>query len=303
MIAAASRRWDGPMRRTFFPLPLVVLLLATNTVAQDNASAGSFAPLETWRAAVLAGDAAALKAHYSGNPPATVATPAGKSTDVSAEVQFWTAMKATGLRAVAISEMNQQASGDTAEQTIFQTTLTTQSKDRGLRKLYVSVGLLWQKQGDAWRIVASQRNDPARLPQPLSPKKDLYPADADANAEIRAALARAASGHKHVLLVFGGNWCYDCHVLEAAFHTAEITPLLTRWYEVVHVDIGEYDKNLDFADRYEVPLKKGVPAVAVLESDGKLLYSQKGGEFEKARSMGPEEIVAFLQRWKPAPGK
>jgi hypothetical protein len=69
---------------------------------------------------------------------------------------------------------------------------------------------------------------------------------------------------------------------------------------VVHVDIGEYNKNLDVATKYEVPLERGVPAAAVLESDGKLLFTQKNKEFEKAQSLAPEDILAFLNKWKPA---
>jgi hypothetical protein len=30
-----------------------------------------------------------------------------------------------------------------------------------------------------------------------------------------------------------------------------------------------------------------------------LLVSQKNQEFEKARSMAPEDILAFLNKWKP----
>jgi len=285
------------MRRALFALLLFAFFVTSQArPVRARATQAGFAPLEAWRAAILAGDAVRLQGLYSANPPATVATPGSKSTDVRAEVNFWTAFKAKGLSAVELNEVESSSPRDELQQVIFQTALTTQAK----RKLYVSVGLVWQKQGDAWRIVACQRNDPARLPQPLSTKKDLYPADADANSEIRTALGRAARGHKRVLLVFGGNWCYDCHVLEAAFHSAEIAPLVARSYEVVHVDVGEYNKNLDIAERYEVPLKKGVPAVAVLTSDGRLLFSQKQHEFSAARRMGPEDIVAFLQRWKPA---
>jgi hypothetical protein len=91
-------------------------------------------------------------------------------------------------------------------------------------------------------------------------------------------------------------------VLDAAFHTAEIAPLLAASFEVVDVDIGQADKNLDVAKKYDVPLEKGVPAIAVLESDGKLLFSQKNGEFEAARKMGPEDLIGFLNRWKPPAG-
>src|SRR5262249_44849770 len=113
-------------------------------------------------------------------------------------------------------------------------------------------------------------------------------------------LQAAAKTKRRVLLVFGGNWCYDCHVLDAAFHSAEIAPTLNENYVLVHINIGEYDKNLDLAQKYEIPLKKGVPAAAVLKSDGTLVVSQKNQEFEKARSMATEDVLAFLNKWKPA---
>jgi hypothetical protein len=49
--------------------------------------------------------------------------------------------------------------------------------------------------------------------------------------------------------------------------------------------------NLDVAKQYDVPLERGVPAIAVLESEGKLLFSQKRGEFEAASSMGLSQPV------------
>ena len=130
-------------------------------------------------------------------------------------------------------------------------------------------------------------------------KRDIYPANVDAKGEITEALANAAKTRRRVILVFGGNWCYDCHVLDAAFNSPEIAPTLNKNFVVVHVNIGEFDKNLDIADKYEVPLKKGVPASVVLESDGKLLFSQKHGEFEAARSMATEDVLVFLNKWKP----
>ena len=61
----------------------------------------------------------------------------------------------------------------------------------------------------------------------------------------------------------------------------------------------KYDKNLDIMQQYQVPPAKGIPALAVLDSDGKLLYSQRSGEFEKTRILGPEDVLAFLNNWKP----
>jgi hypothetical protein len=46
-------------------------------------------------------------------------------------------------------------------------------------------------------------------------------------------------------------------------------------------------------------LEKGVPALAVLDSNGKLLYADKGGEFEGARRMKVQYVIDFLEKWKP----
>jgi len=136
---------------------------------------------------------------------------------------------------------------------------------------------------------------------PRAPQsKDLYPAGVDAKKEIAEALHSASPAHKRILVVFGANWCGDCHALDDAFHSAEIAPTLEKYFVVVHVDIGHGEKNLDLAQKYDVPLNRGIPAIAVLDSAGKLLFSQKHGEFEAARSLATADILTFLNKWKPA---
>ena len=129
-------------------------------------------------------------------------------------------------------------------------------------------------------------------------EKEIYSETADAHAEIKEALEKATAEHKRVLVVFGANWCYDCHVLDRAFHRSDLALIVSANYEVVHVDIGRGEKNQDLMKKYEVPMKRGIPAIAVLDSSGKLVYSQKNGEFERARALGPEDLLEFLQKWK-----
>src|SRR2546425_871941 len=136
-------------------------------------------------------------------------------------------------------------------------------------------------------------------------KKDLYPAGADAKKEIAEALQTSARDHKRVLLIFGGNWCLDCHVLDGALHEGAAGKIMKDNFMLVHMDIGAADKNLDLTKKYKIPLEKGVPAVAVLNAEGELLYSSGDGEFEAARRMMKKDLVAFLMRWqeKLPPGR
>jgi thioredoxin 1 len=127
---------------------------------------------------------------------------------------------------------------------------------------------------------------------------DIYPPSSQAPGDIAAALKSAAATHKRVILDFGGNWCADCHVLDSYFHDAVNRPLLEANYVLVHVNVEHLDANVDIASRYEIPLKKGVPAIAVLDDRGKLLYSQKTGEFEAMRYMQRGAVTDFLRTWK-----
>ncbi len=132
-----------------------------------------------------------------------------------------------------------------------------------------------------------------------SASREIYPDPAQAKADIAAALKAAAATHKRVLLDFGGNWCGDCQVLDYYLHDARNLPILEANFVLVHVNVGHYDANLDIARRYQIPLERGVPALAVLSEKGTLLYSQKGGEFEAMRRLESSALTSFLVQWKP----
>lgn len=290
------------MRRCIPILASLFMLYLTAIPACAAQGSAPFAPLEQWRAAVLAGDSSALTGLYSASPPARITLPEHPPASVQEEVAFWSDWKAKGLARISIEDLQQQDAMPGVRQIVFEAVLSLKD-GAGTKNVYVAAAQTWVQQGDSWRIGAVKRMAPARLKQPLSASKDLYPAGSDAKAEIAEAIGSAASARKRVLLVFGANWCYDCHVLDEAFHSAEIAPVLSRSFEVVHVDVGEYNKNLDLARQYDVPVERGVPAIAVLDGNGKLLFSQKRREFEKARSLAPEDILDFLEKWKPVAAK
>ena len=149
--------------------------------------------------------------------------------------------------------------------------------------------------------VAAVPSTPAER-QPVTPppavKKHLYSAEADPKADIASALKQASLENKRVILDFGGDWCGDCQVLDIYLHQSPNVELLDKNFLLVHVDIGHFDKNLDITERYGVPLKKGVPALAVIDAHGKLLYSQQAAEFGDMRYMYPTSVTDFLNRWK-----
>lgn len=128
---------------------------------------------------------------------------------------------------------------------------------------------------------------------------ELYSDTANAHEDIRQAILKAAAEHKNVLLEFGGNWCVDCHLLELYFHDPGNASLLAANYVMVHVNVGEYDRNLDLARKYGIPLSKGVPALVVLDGAGHILYAQRNAEFENMRVKDSAAVTKFLLKWKP----
>ncbi len=124
----------------------------------------------------------------------------------------------------------------------------------------------------------------------------IYDEGADAKAAIRATLAEAEAAKLPVLVVFGANWCGDCRMLDATFKHGPSAPLIAQHFKVVKVDVGRFDHNVDIAESYRVPLKKGIPAVAVLSPQGKLLYATEGGELADARKMGDQGVYDFFSR-------
>jgi thiol:disulfide interchange protein len=133
---------------------------------------------------------------------------------------------------------------------------------------------------------------------PVYSSKHIYSETADPKADIAKALAEAKREHKRVILDFGGDWCPDCQVLDIYFHQSPNAELLEKDFVLVHVWIGHEDAHLDVAAKYGVPVTKGVPALAVLGAEGKVLYAQSTGQFRDMRHMESDSVTEFLRRWK-----
>jgi thioredoxin 1 len=286
------------MTRHFLRLTVLVAIAAgmaggQYSVAQAPTadSTTGFPPLDQWKSAILAGDAAALKTMYSIDPAAQVMAN-GIKTSADADANFWLGLKAQSIKI----EIVRMAERPGRRSIVFKAEV---KMPNGLTT-HVTDGQGWRQQGEQWQLAGVERADEPHLAQPSDMKKNIYPADADVHAEIKEAEERAAAEHKRVLLVFGANWCFDCHVLDLAFHRPDFATVMAS-YEVVHVDLGEDEKkNADVVKQFDATLDKGIPTLVVVESDGRVVMSQKNGEFEDARSLTPEVLLEFLNKWKPA---
>jgi thioredoxin 1 len=123
-----------------------------------------------------------------------------------------------------------------------------------------------------------------------------YDETADAKTELQSSLQEVQSTGRHILVVFGANWCGDCKVLDQAFKSGHSAALIRKSFKVVKINVGRFDRNVDLAETYGVPLKKGIPAVAILAPNGKPIYVTQSGELADARSMGDTGIHDFFAK-------
>jgi thiol-disulfide isomerase/thioredoxin len=130
-----------------------------------------------------------------------------------------------------------------------------------------------------------------------------YPYDekANADAQVAAAAARAKAQHKLLLIDLGGNWCPDCRILAGTMELPELKAFVRAHYEVVTVDVGRFDKNLQIPAHYGITKRlEGVPAVLVVDPRRNVLVNAGHvSALSDARSMTPQALADWLAQWTP----
>jgi len=134
---------------------------------------------------------------------------------------------------------------------------------------------------------------------PAQPEARPFDAAADAGAAVDGALARALVADKKVILVLGANWCHDSRGLAGWFAEPRFAAMLDAKYELVYVDVGYKDRNLDIARRFGIEEIRGTPTVLVLSSRGELLNPRSAPKWRNAASRDEDDIFVYFDRFTP----
>jgi thiol:disulfide interchange protein len=127
-----------------------------------------------------------------------------------------------------------------------------------------------------------------------------FAVNANANADVDAAFARARKDGKRVMIDLGGNWCADCRILSGLMELPEMRAFLASHYELISVDVGRFDKNLQVPARFGITTRlEGVPAILVATPDGRLVNAGRISAIEDARHMTPQALADWLAQWTP----
>jgi len=137
---------------------------------------------------------------------------------------------------------------------------------------------------------ATAHAGPVKSPAKLPAFDEL----ADGTRDVRAAVGQAAAEGRLVMLVFGANWSAESRGFDEDMNAADLGSLLALSYVVVKVDVGRLKKNLDVAARYGVPVRQGLPAVALVSGEDRTLMVVDGPKMEELRREGRPRVVRFF---------
>ncbi len=124
-----------------------------------------------------------------------------------------------------------------------------------------------------------------------------YDPHADAPAAVAAAQAASRKDGRPVLVEFGADWCADCQVLAQRSATPGAWLVLARNYHLVTVDVGHFDRNSALAARWIDLKRSGIPALVVLDPDGRVRATTQDGSFANARSLSVDALTNRLVDW------
>ncbi len=131
---------------------------------------------------------------------------------------------------------------------------------------------------------------------PAAPLPSIFPKGVDAMVAVQKAVVQAKGEGKLVLLMFGADWCPWCHRLHSLFQNDPgVAALLAKRFVFVMVDVGERKtpRNQDLINQYGLK-PYGLPALVVLDADGRPLSAQSSGVLEEGKGHSPAKVTRYL---------
>ena len=128
----------------------------------------------------------------------------------------------------------------------------------------------------------------------------LYNPEANAKADIEAAIKKAAKSGKHVMIQVGGNWCGWCIAFDKQVKSNDtLKTALQRNYVTYHLNYSRENKNEEVLASLGYPQRFGFPVFVVLDGDGNRLHTQNSVYLEEGKGHNTKKILNFFNHWSP----
>jgi len=116
-----------------------------------------------------------------------------------------------------------------------------------------------------------------------------------AESKINSLIEIIKAQQKYGLIVFGANWCHDSRSFAKTLNSSRFKKLLKNNYEIVYIDVGDKDKNINLIRKYGVKGEFGTPTVFVIDSNGNVLNLDTAVYWRNAHSIDDDYKYDYLK--------
>jgi thioredoxin-related protein len=129
----------------------------------------------------------------------------------------------------------------------------------------------------------------------------LYTPGDDAAKGIKAAVKKAKSENKYVLIHAGGNWCTWCYeFVKICKADPKIDSVLNSSFVIYYLNTDKDDKNEKIFAKYGYAQRFGFPVFIILDQKGNRIHTQNSAYFENdKKSYDKTKVLDFLEHWSP----
>ena len=113
--------------------------------------------------------------------------------------------------------------------------------------------------------------------------------------ELRLFLQSCAKNKKYSIVIFGANWCPDARLLAGVLELPLVKKFLDSYAEILNIDIGDYDINMNLFSLFDSEIKDGVPRVFITDSSERVINLKSNDVMRKARELSAQDIFNYFQ--------
>lgn len=122
-----------------------------------------------------------------------------------------------------------------------------------------------------------------------------YDESTNADAIVADARQQALQESRFLMITFGANWCMDCRALYHNLNSDEVMAYTREVFHFANVDVGNFDRNRDTAERLGVDLTYGIPVAIFFDPEGNEIGTTNEGQLDAARLYSSKQILKFVR--------
>ena len=137
-------------------------------------------------------------------------------------------------------------------------------------------------------------HDAEKIAIPAMPQDVVFEDGVTARKKIEDAKVRAGIAGKNVLILIGTKSCHDTAALLGWFSHPLFAPMISTNFQLVLVESGRKDRNLDLVRSLGFKAIEGTPMLVVMTPDGAILNRKQIFTLRNAASRTPDDLYRYF---------